>query len=72
MQGLENQLDSDKAQDDAKAVAQVDELAEQRVHKEEELAQTHECEYVARKHEERLRRDAEDCGDRIKGKHEVG
>ena len=62
MQGLKNELDADEAQDHAEAVAQVHELAEESVHEEEQLAQTHEREDVAREYQECLRGDAEDRG----------
>ena len=72
MQGLKNQLNADKAQNDTEAVAQVHELSEERVHQEEQLSQAHECKHIARKHQECLRGDAKDRGNRVEGKHEVG
>jgi len=69
--GVEDELHTDKRQDESDSVLEVDEFVDQIAEQEVQLAQAHKSENVRGEHDERVLRDSEDRGDRVQSKHEV-
>ena len=72
MQGVNDELEADEAEDDRQAVVEVDESVEQPVNEEVELAQAQQGEGVRGEDQEGLAGQGVDRGDGVDGEHDVG
>ena len=71
VQGVQDELDADEAEDDPQPVGQVHQLGQQAAEQEVQLPQAHEREGVHGEDQERLLGQPEDRGDRVEGEQEV-
>ena len=72
VQGVQDELDADEAEQDGETDAEVDEPLEQAADEEVELPQTHQREDVRREDEVGLLGQAVDRGDRVEREEQVG
>jgi len=72
VQGVNDELEADEAEDDRQAVVEVDESVEQPVNEEVELAQAQQGEGVGGEDQEGLAGQGVDRGDGVDGEHDIG
>ena len=71
VEGVQDELDADEAEDGGEAVGEVDEAVQQFVDEEEQLPQAHERERRGGEDDEDVLRQAEDGRDGVQGEQDV-
>ena len=72
MQGVNDKLEADEAEDDRQTVVEVDEPVEQSVDEEVELTQSQQREGIGGEDQEGLTGQGVDRGNGVDGEHDVG
>ena len=68
MKSVVEEFEPDESENDGDAVSEEVESVDEVTQQEVELSETHERQDVAGEHEERARRDSENCGNRVERK----